>query len=748
MGLFSGKDVTNVGTEVQRVIDDTKVPDSVANGAAKNLYANDEQLVEYVLEEMVGSMGLRAGRMMEYGRKDYAYGLPNSTLKSSAAGKDAALAAIRALSGPSAVLEYYHFGAFNNLHYGWKTLADQYAYNSTANTLVVAGKTVYLKDMQVVVTNATLEELANGSMAQWGTPPNSGYTPERTLGGAAALLVSAPTPFAVDQNAPNDYIRVDYCWVEQVDVVTEGVTVKRDTIKTGSFQFPVSGMDAQADYHQAKYIYNGRAYYWTYRHGQGTNPAVDAVFNTAYAAGGSFMPWVYFRFNKTSALADKTSQWYKDSKKMCSVIKMDFDTVAKAINDNPDIKDVEQAMLMMAVPAKTDNPVEQRYLFDFFSGIYDEMQPVPNATFTTLSFMGMQLVVNGMNQETSIIIQDKRFKMALSYRGIARRFVAGTIGKVGRYASSSNSDEESKTIPMIGGGTMSWTTDKEVHSYRKQVTAEMYEEVQVYGLKTTFWIFENYTTIGNDKDKTLIIPINEAITKHYSVPDREELYSRSLHYVFNSRLVTHLKWYQTGVFRVLMIIIAVVITIISDGTTFEALMAAIAAGAVSTVITMILVQIITQIIIQAAVKLFVKIVGTKLAFIAAVVAAVLGAYQIYTNGALTNLPTGAQLLSASSSISQGVSKQIASDIGDLRADFENFEHEKEAKEKVLETAESLLNTGLRVDPIVIFGETPSQFYQRTVHSGNIGMVGIDVVSNYVDMALQLPKLNDSLGDLV
>lgn len=742
MGLFSSKSVTTVGTQVQRVIEDTSLPNSIATGVMKNLYGNDDQMIEYVLEELSQSVAVRAERMFAYGRDTYTFGLPKSSLKTSAAGRDATLAAIRASAGTGVSLQYYHFGPYNHLHFGWKALVEQYGYDSSTNQIATLGAAkgtaVYLVDMQVVVTQTTLESLANGSMDQWGTAANAGYVPNGLISGLLSA-VKAPTPFAVDATASEDYILITYCWTDTSTAITK---YPNETLR-----IPVTGLDAHADYHQAKYTVNGRDHYWTYQHGAGSQPAIDAVFDTVYAEGGSFFPITYFRYNRTVGNANKSDAWYIQSKKLLDSIGMDFDSIATTINSNPDIADVEQAMMMFAVPASTNNPMEQRYLFDFFSGIYDEMAPVQGATSRSVAFMNLDLRLGNTVQDTSIIIQDARFKMALAYKTIVRRLVPGKIGKINSYASGDNSSSNNLSVPMVGGSTIEWSTPQEMHWYRHQITETMYEEIQVHGLKMTYWIFENYTTTGDGTSNLLLIPIDNAITKHYSLPDRELLYSRSMQYIFNSRTITKLKWYQTGIFKALTVIIAIVITVLSDGTTWESIMAALATVTVEQVLVYLLTKVITYLVMQYAFKLFVKVVGVKFAFIAAVIAALAGAYQIYTSNSLTTLPTGSQLLTAASGLSKSVQIGLQDNFTQLQQQANDFKSEVDSKEKLLKDAESLLDTGLNLSPLVIFGESPNDFYQRTVHSGNIGTVGIDVVSNYVDLALQLPKISNTLGDL-
>ena len=81
---------------------------------------------------------------------------------------------------------------------------------------------------------------------------------------------------------------------------------------------------------------------------------------------------------------------------------------------------------------------------------------------------------------------------------------------------------------------------------------------------------------------------------------------------------------------------------------------------------------------------------------------------------------------------------------DLMAESKEFDLLSKEKIKLLDTANDLLDNRSMLSPFVIFGEKPDDFYNRTVHSGNIGVVGVDIIHSFVDMSLALPKLHDSI----
>ena len=83
---------------------------------------------------------------------------------------------------------------------------------------------------------------------------------------------------------------------------------------------------------------------------------------------------------------------------------------------------------------------------------------------------------------------------------------------------------------------------------------------------------------------------------------------------------------------------------------------------------------------------------------------------------------------------------------DLLKDASDFSKYIEEQTRLLDTAQDLLEGNNLLSPFVIFGESPDDYYNRTVHSGNIGVIGFEAVSSYVEVALTLPKLDETVGD--
>lgn len=742
MGLFSGRTTVHVGTSVSRAIADEVLPNAVKTGIL-NAIIGDGQVVENILEGMVGSIGVRAERMYTYAKDHYAWGLPSSEMVSANSGLTEITAALQTIVGVGTVVNYHHFGPINTLHLGWKSLVEVHGYDSSTNQLAgltaLKGTPVYLKDMEVVVTDATLPELANGSLDQWGTSPKAGFTPARA---DSSLFQTTPSSFRVEAGAASDYVIVTYVWETSASSVVNGVTLYTKTLHEDTFPIAIDTYPNQ-DYFQVKYTYAGKAGYWIYEWKSGVLPGIEAIFDTAQTSTGTYFPFTYFRYNKVSAAADTLSAGYTTSVKMLNTIGMDFAQITDKVHENPGIADVEQAMLMFAVPATTTNAMEQRYLFEYFKRMAGDAKDLGITPANTLATLSVNNVQTDTPPQISVVIEDSKFKMALRCLGISKRTKTGVVAAKGKYVSGM----DTSTVNKVGHDYLTeeivnWASPVSRHFYQHQVSETVYEEVQIFGLQMAYYIDGEHMAIGDEGDDILLIPLDYSLTTVYTLSEREELYSRSLHYVFNSRVVIKAKWYESGLFKAFVMVVMFVIAAYSLGAALPEIMAAMAT--LETAVVFLAMKILVFVISTIAVKLFVKAVGFKIAFIVAIIAAAAGLYFLDDIAGLTGAPWAKDLLTLSSNLTSGIQTVLKSSMADIQNSALVFQSEVTTKIELLEAANKLLESNNRLSPLVIFGETPDEFYNRTVHSGNIGVLGIEAISSYVDIALTLPKLSTSV----
>lgn len=744
---FKSKEVIQVGTSVVRVVEDSVIVDSTKVGLTKALM-NDGNIPDYLMEELVGSIGVKAERMYRYAEQHYTYGLPSGEQYASTQGRQEVEEVIETqIEGKQVFMLYSHFGTPNTLHIGWTKLVASYGYDYGTNELDTLtankGSPVWLKDMVVVVPADRLNTIDSRALEQWGVAPCAGYTPERPMSTGEVRNFASHSP--INTSTTDDlHVRVTYVWKDN------GV-LQEESIKIFMPEF-----DIDDGYFHASYLVDGEVKFWMYKNDAGTYPTLDAVFVEGPAVSGSYFPFAYFRYNKASTTGDPNSQAYKTTKKMVKYLGMDYEAVANSINENPDVADVEQAMLVLGVPPVSTNPAENRYLFDYFDNLHAvgggnasataaavlSKIAAGNESFNTIA----SSLFNDIFTSHTILIQDARFKMALSHGGVFKRLVAGTLGVVGTYTSSYGATSvQTPSVDEYGSETMMQVPVK-VHRYQHQLSKNLYEEVLVCDLKMTYYVWGGYTTVGDETDSILLIPVDRAVTQTYEISLKEQLYARSMHFVFNSRVVTKVKWYQQSWFKIVMIIIAIAIIYFTGGTgsKFSAAIVEFVGitGTAAIVAAIVIDVVLTGMIFQKIFPLFVKVFGQDVATLIAVAAMVYLGYQVSVNG-VAGAPYAGDLLMLSNGLSQAVLQAKMSDLMDQAKMFELY---RDDQVKELDEANKLLENQVVLSPFTIFGEKPEEYFNRTVHYGNIGTLGITAISSYVDMALTLPKIQDTLGE--
>lgn len=746
MGLFGSKYKTTVATTVSRVIEDKVLPDSVKTGVLSALI-QDGSTTDYIMEELAASLGSKFSAFYKYGKNHYVNGVPSGEFLRANACKDDVEAVLSTLEGVPIRTTYCSYGPPNASHIGWVKAIELYGLNTETNELTtlsaVKGFPVYMHDLQYVIPSSQVNEITLSTLEQWGTAPNTGFTPKRSIGSSTAGSLGKYSALIQDSSATEDYFKLIYVWEDVVTV--DEVTTK--TKMEESITFLNNFYIDDANYFQARYVKEGVPKYFMYLDDSNIYPSLDAFYTTANTTGGTFFPLAYFRFNKLAVDANKNSQDYLTNKKLLKTIGIDYDEVATNINSNPDIANVEQAMMMMGVPATTTNEIEQMYLFDFFKSVYSavstsEANTSPNfSSIAALLNEGKANSNNGADSVpmSSMIIQDKKFKLTLNHAGIYKSMMIGSIGTVGSHTSEVQTSTIGQVFKDFAGNNLTNNLAATLHIYRKQITTNVYEEYRVADLKVTYYIYGEYAVTADESDDILLIPIDKAITDNYSIIEKEKLFSRSLHFVFNTRIVTEIKWYQTGVFKIFLIAVAIVISYYTGGAA-ASLVTALVAGSVTTVLLIVLEMLVIQLLFSYLFKLFVKAVGVKLAFLLAIAAAIAGVYQAADAGTITNI-WAERLLMISSGLTAAGQTVIQDEMNDLIGEMSAYEKEMKKEMELLEEKILALDTSAHLSPFIVFGETPDEFYNRTIHAGNIGILGIDAVSNYVAMQLRLPDIS-------
>lgn len=735
MGLFSSKKKTTVATSVVRIMDDANIPDSPKTGLLKAIL-QDYDIAPSILSEFHSSVGSRIDRMYKYASTKYPLGIPTKSFSNRGMGRDLIEEIIAAEEGQQIEIEYSVLGAPNIMHFAWMQIIKNFGYDTSTNILhgISTTHTEYMNGMSIVIPQNQISQYESASLEQFGYPSTGGYKPWASLNTYIGSEVQVE--YTSTSATGGEHVRVTYGHLERGSFGGSRIVLL-------DFSLIMPEVNDDGDYFHVCYFLNGKRKYWAYLKGSGKYPELDSL--TGGSPIGSFYPRLYFRYEKQAVTEALHGSIYKESVKMADMVGIDFDNLRDTIHENPDIKDVEQAILSFAVPANTSDPVEQKYLYSFFDEMFfavgtGDDRPVPNR-------VGVFARRFNLAAKNVVTIQDAWFSMSLSNAGMAKHRVAGVIGPVGSYSSGFAKDSVQVTrMDADSGSTYTEWVPYDYHYYRKQVSDSFYDEVQVMNLKMTYKIYGNYETTGDDTGDILLVPIDRKIIEKWSIPEKEILVSRGMHLIFNSRVVTKVKWYQTGIFKAFVIIVMVIITIWTGGSGAAGLSAALAAGgtvALTAIWTMIIIPILQNLLISAILKFFVEKIGGEFALAVAIIAVAYGAYNSYGDLAST---WGDTLLSVGNGLIKAIGDNYMDLLKDVYSELEAFsEYSSDLWDQLEETSKALLGEqNNHLSPFILFGETPDDYYSRTVHSGNIGVSSFTAVSSYADMALKLPTINDTI----
>ena len=792
MGLFSSKKKHFVDTAVVRVVEEDLVPDLLYSAIVETIF-DDADITRTIQQESLYGNFRNFEKAARWAAKpgNYAYGLPNVSSHSSSDGFGEARTALRAdVNKGDITINYLQFRPLNNVHAGYKWITENWGHVAATNELTVLsaekGFPVYL-DKMVTYHDQDVDQVEDGeviregsipeitSIGVFGQSPFAGWTPERQSLINIPNSIRQPGDLVIEQEVvvrPGIESVVIH-WVGEKVTYTDSeppVAKEKELIK-GSYELDLSAYDGDREYYQAKWSKGDETGYWIYDVLEGRHPDLDRIFVPSNSNEGSFFPFIVFRneaknYAETSSAAD-----LEGTVKLCEKMGFDYLDMSEQIHENDDVKDIRQAVMMVAVPITTDDEIQIEYLYEHFKEIKKDQHEKweQNRPFTQAADLAA-----GSSDSYAMQISDADFSISLSFDRIEIREVSGDIPN-GAMFSNSQSEGQSVTSILPGLRYTGPVIESNVRYIRKQLLpgAEIdgvwnpgvYEEIKITNPQIRFPIALNgskYVEGGADDDR-LVIPVDYNVAKKLNILKREKLYFVSLNLVFNSHVVQKVKWYQRGFFKVILSVVAIVLAWFTYGATLKAYFAAIAAAATAAAATaavialaqFILGKIIASVVISFAMQKLAEIIGPEWAIALAVVVMSYGVYKGISSGSWMGNTTAVKMVNLGNSLIGGANAALKDAFADWNKELQEFNLMKDELWEELEDLQKALLLPLNVDPLTfvdlqpltIWGENPDQYYGRTVHSGNIGVESLQIVENFVPFSLRLPTTIQTLGDM-
>lgn len=494
-----------------------------------------------------------------------------------------------------------------------------------------------------------------------------------------------------------------------------------------------SGSD---DYFMVCYTYQSGSTthigYFTYMYGSGTYPDLDGITGTTVEDFGKHMPRMYFRLDGAKLIDDWNSEneSYITSKKFGRKLDMPWLEVGEDIyNSIGSLDKVRDIYIEMLVPANTETRIEQKYLLSYFKTLYN-LRPAVTKTWTGTDNDFEQFA---MHEGAYVISEDNATaaNIACSYIGYA--VIDGNIGSI-TASGRGTGKRPTQNTPTGEEGY----TDIGYHYYQMQISDTQYEEVRVYDLSSAIRVGGTDVNRSGDSDE-LMIPLDYAFHNEFSPHERETLYARAMQIIIATEYTVKTKWYQTGIFKAVIVVVAVAVSWWTNGASLS-LMSAITAVA-SAVGAYVIFSLLSKYVFSKLGGVFAIV-----AMVAAIAIAVYSGYLYFsgTTGpfnltALDLLQASNFAFKASNSATQGALLVQQQKLNNLQAEIENKQNDLAEAQSELASGTTSIgdNTFLNaISGFAYLGESPSSFYGRNLDT-NIGTIALDLPTLYLTQTLGL-----------
>lgn len=726
-----------VGTQVQSIFDADQIGDVVKTTALRSLVWGTDRFDEY-MREVKDGFHAQVESAFRYAQKpEYYFGLPQLSKFQMGKLESAVQPILETLYGVGTTIEYFHVGDFHPLFFGFSRLYNNYGYDESTNIIThytaQVGYDCYLVDMVAHYSVPTDTPLTwTYGAGGVGINPKQGVTPSR--------------PFPSDTAAPYHRPIKDSIYGVAITYEWEDIAGR---IFTDTHLIDMTAYEEQAYFQAVVLKPDGSKALWSYRANTGTYSTLDYYTQFNDLDDADCFPFVVFRDDKDN-LAEEP--WFKDTaqhesyRELLKHLRMDYDEINTQVHGNPDIADVEQAVMTLAVPGDSEHQVDIEYLYRFFLDLHEK--GFINNNYETLNTAGY---LKDAGNSGHLTWTDNGFSIVLRFADLQRHIRIGMVAPLGDYKILHDTYtveevlrndtyvpdvedyvKELKNIPVI--------------KYCYQILPGIYSEITVIGAHVKFPIGGRSTTFLTNSEQ-FVIPVNMNIVRQMRWFVRNEFYIRNLRFIFNAKVIQKLEWYQTGIFKIFMGMVAIAAAVVGLSHVVLTL-GAITSAATFTAALSIAGNFVAQLIVFKLLGIaLVDLLGPEYAFVLSVVLLATGVVGLVGTD-LPGLLDPNLLIGMVSGIQDAAQSELKHLFNEYNAEYQSFLEDSASKLKELEDLEKELNLDLLdspfkdkyTTPLSLPDETPEQFFARTIHTGNVGVMSYKTIEKFVTSSLTLPGI--------
>lgn len=543
-----------------------------------------------------------------------------------------------------------------------------------------------------------------------------------------------------------------------------------------------------------------------YRLGTG-NIALDAL-ETSTENLSEFYPALPLRIDNKSLADSSYAGIEEDVKKAYKKLTgAEYSELVAAIEDNENIGDIDFAFLVQGISLNAKDTLAKKYIYEFFLTLMTAQRFTKNSlssyystetsSISSMSYwesvVSQRIENDPYNPGSSValptlyqvfttdlpetLIQIMSEDMPEFDFRIRWNFISETqhMGNAAHFDGIMTRTPLRKGEYWFYGANDLVTNSK---SYNRVLLFSQYDTYRYSCLELVGMSHENYVydnkavvitakeAIEDEEESGFLLPLHYPTLSKFGLVSLNQLSTSSAYIVFNSYQVVKIRWYQRGIFKIIIVIASIALAAYTGGTSLGAsagllgtnaavgaalgmaagTMAAIIVGAIANAIAAI---IVTQIITTAADELIGGKAGAIIGTIASFVALTYG--NQYASTGNWNVDWGSMmkadnLINLTSAVSQAYvgwlnidTSEIYERIGTLEEDY------KSQLKEIEELSQDILGiTGIQIDPLMLtdaaehFEETSESFLNRTLLTGSdIAEMTFNMVESYADITTNL-----------
>lgn len=551
---------------------------------------------------------------------------------------------------------------------------------------------------------------------------------------------------------------------------------------------------------------------WIYRIGSGIT-ALDNLFNivTDY---GQFFPMIPFRLDnkflsEISGMSDELALAKKAFKKAFGG---KYDDILEQLEESEDLKDMDYIYAVFGTSLNAIDRSARRYMYVFFQRLMGDQIGGPDSAAQFAADMQAYVTAynawlawkqrnsndndGGLNigndpepvippkptlpsNEIRIKSDNINYDIRLLWNFITEHEGTG-LGKIGARFNDLWFEYRGETIienPMYTGdnddGNGSGLISDNVLKYETIRLYWQYDENKYRYMDLSGLIHKNYVYSGknvtitakealDDSDESgFIVPLHYATFRAARLVDSTQMSSASVYLVINCYEKVKQKWWQTGFFKIIFVVVVAIISVAFTGGAGLGLLGSnLAVGStlgltgLSAVIAGSIANALAALVLTTIISKVTENLGTIGAIIGAVIGmAIFGAMLSLQNGGGFNfnfaeLMKAENILKLIDAAGQGYQAYVRGSITDMQNDLVKLQEQTNAELKRVREAffDQFGYGGGQIDPMMFIGSSPvitesrDTFLARTLMTGSdVADMSHEMLNSYVELTQTLPN---------